>query len=141
MNADPYTIAIVVDPNFGARLRELPPHMPVWIAATPASRAAAEAVWNERTGHTHIDGITTFSVTDGERPSESCERILGDVDLHHGEFSHTPAYAEVRVIGAVLDEVLEAAFREYDFTVFERNAEGFIARRGCFRRPHISHDV
>jgi hypothetical protein len=123
----PYVVAVVVDPAFGERLRELPPGVPVWVADTPANRAAAQRLWRGRRERTHLDGVTTFEVEPGRTPAEWCAAVLGQVDLHHGEYSHAPPYAAVEVIGAEPTAELRAALAQYGLTEVTPRPGGFRA--------------
>ena len=120
------SVAIVVDPNFGGRLLSLANQMPVWIAHTPTNRACAESLWSHA-GSVRFS-VTTFRVT-GDRADEWCRAILPQVDLHHGEYSQSPAYDSVEVFGAGATADLRSAFSEYGFTISSERSDGFRAVR------------
>jgi hypothetical protein len=123
-----YTVALVVDPDFGNRLGALALEMPVWVADTPTNRAAAEILWKRTPvgiSHAARGAITTFQVRVGESPSAWAIEILGDIDLHHGEFSHTPGYSVLEVIGTEATSDLRDALREYGLTELESRVGGF----------------
>jgi hypothetical protein len=65
-----YVVAVVVEADFGARLDEIAGRMPVWIADTPLSRAAADKHWAAHREQTHLKGVTTFEV---DASSEECD--------------------------------------------------------------------
>ena len=48
MPLDLTTIAIVLDPDFGARLHELAARMPVWVVDSPGNRSSIESEWTRR---------------------------------------------------------------------------------------------
>src|SRR5258708_4065967 len=60
MAPSPYKVIVVVDPEFGERLTELPVEVPVWIVDTPINTSVAHRLWQERPQPTHLTGITTF---------------------------------------------------------------------------------
>jgi hypothetical protein len=128
MEDPPYTVALVVDPDFGDRLGALALEMPVWVADTPTNRAAAEILWKRAPlGISHVarGAITTFRVRAGEPPSVWAIEILGDIDLHHGEFSHAHGYSALEVIGTEATSDLRAALRECGLTELESRVGGF----------------
>jgi hypothetical protein len=127
-----YTVGLVVDPEFGARLGAQAARMPVWIADTPANRAAAAALRREAPAsvpHTAAGAVTTFRVASEESPAEWALRALGDVDLHHGQYSHAPPYGALEVVGAEPTPDLRAALAEYGLTEIEPRPGGFLASR------------
>jgi hypothetical protein len=119
-------VAIVVDPDFGDRLLSLAKEMPVWIADTPANRSRAESFWS-RSDSAHPT-LTTFRVA-GNDAAEWCRTILPQVDLHHGEYSQSPAYDSIEVFGVSATPNLRDAFSDYGFTISTERADGFRAVR------------
>ncbi len=125
-----YSVALVVDPAYGDRLGALAVAMPVWIADTPTNRAAAEALWRRAPSsipHTASGAITTFQVQPSESRSAWARSILGDIDLHHGEYSHMPPYSALEVIGTEVTDDLREALSEYGLTEVESREDGFRA--------------
>jgi hypothetical protein len=123
-------VALVVDSEYGARLDALSVAMPVWIADTPTNRAAAEALWRrapESISHIAPGAITTFRVRLSEPPSAWALSVLGEIDLHHGEYSQTPAYNALEVIGTEATSDLRKALEEYGLSEFKSRAGGFRA--------------
>ena len=111
------SVAIVVDPEFGQRLRLAAASEPVWIAQTRANREEAERLW--RAG---VQGVTTFVVSEPFDAEVAAAGILGQVLLHH------PGTQEVRVIGCPASEQVREQFAQEGFEVREENREGFVAR-------------
>jgi hypothetical protein len=104
--------------------------MPIWVAETPTNRSAAEALWRAAfTGlpATMSGAITTFKVRPSESPSAWALAILGDIDLHHGELSHTPAYSVLEVFGTTVTPDLREALEKYGLTEVESRVDGFRA--------------
>ena len=108
-----YAVAIVVHPDYGDSLENLADRVHVWIAATPSNRARAEAYWRSHPKGSIERGITTFVVQPTETPEEMVERILGDVDLHHGEYSHVPPWDALEIYGASPTPAVREALAEY----------------------------
>ena len=127
--SEPYTVAVVVDPEFGHRLSSIAGEMPVWIADTPTNRPAVEHIWASDRSGPGAEGVTIFKVSSGESPDQSCARILGDVDLHHGQFSHDPPFGAVEVFGALLTPLLERALGKLGFKDIVPREGGFRAER------------
>lgn len=124
----PYRVALVVDPAFGAALRDLAREMHVWAVGTPENRAVAEAIWAERPNERDIErGVTTFDPGLGSGPRSWCSAVVGTVDAHHDEMSHDPAYSELLVHGLRFDETLRPDFAALGFTRFIETPYGFLA--------------
>jgi hypothetical protein len=127
----PYRVTIIVDPEFGDRLRMVA--TPVWIADTPVNRAAAKSVWSETPNASHTNGVTTFKIDPNSTPDEWCAGILDVVDIHHDEYSHTPPYSVIEVIGTRLTTGLRKAFAQYGLKEFVKGADGFQASHSTRR--------
>jgi hypothetical protein len=117
------SVAIVVDPDFGDRLPSLADQMSVWIADTPTNRTVAESLWSHAGSN-----ITTFRVV-GDDATEWCRAILPQVELHHGEYSQSPAFDSIEVFGADATPNLRDAFSKYGFTISSERPDGFRAVR------------
>ena len=112
-----YVVAVVVDPTFADRLSALAARVHVWIIDTPTNRAAAEVVWRDGGGASSIErGATTFKADQREPADEIVASMLGTIDLHHGEHSHTPPWSVVEVFGANPTPLLVAALSDYGFS-------------------------
>jgi hypothetical protein len=115
-----------VDPNFGAGLVALSIQMPIWIIDTPTNREWAEYVWS-RAG-SNRKTVTTFRVYDGDA-AKWYRGVLPQIELHHGQFSQSPAYDSIEVFGADLTVDLRDAFSSYGFTISSQRTDGFSAVR------------
>jgi hypothetical protein len=91
-----YCVAIVADPDFEP-LTALAKRVHVWLAATSANRARAEAYWRANPQKSLEQGVTTFKVRATDSPEQMVLGVLGDVDLHHGEYSHTPPWDTLEI--------------------------------------------
>ena len=124
-----YGVAIVVDPDYGQGLSTLAARLHVWICATPANERAADSYRRDHPDYSLETGVTTFKVSEGESPEDSFLRILGDVDLHHGEYSHEPAWDSLEVYGVLPTPPIRAALAEYEVTDIAPFLGGFTCRR------------
>jgi hypothetical protein len=132
MSDSAYIVALVVDPEYGERLGALALDMPGWIADTPTNRSAAEVLWRDapiEISHTVRRAITTFRVQANEPPEMWAVSVLGDIDLPHGEYSHTPPYSALEVIGAEATGDLREALKEYGLSELEARPQGFRASK------------
>jgi hypothetical protein len=125
--AGSYTVGIVVDPAFGDRLRALADQMPVWVADTPANRAAAEAYWEKDPGRPPTAGVTIFRVAPGASPEAWCAEVLEIVLEHHGPFSHDPPVTVLTIVGAQPVGELRTALTACGFGKVTAAAGGFRA--------------
>ena len=124
----PYTVALVLDPGFGDRLRDLASRVPTWIVESPQNCAVADSIWaSEPKTYSNERGITTFDAKLGFGPEEWCRAMVGTIDQHHDELSRDPGYSVLEVYGLPFNERLRPHFSELGFTSFENTAYGFRA--------------
>lgn len=126
-----HLVAVVVDREFGERLLPLVQRFHVWVCDTPVNRTAAEkawesispgAVWNEA-------GATIFKVSENDNPEDMVLDRLTDVDLHHGEYSHDPAWSVIEVYGSKPTAALRQALQEFGVDKFRETPDGFVCSR------------
>ena len=124
------TVSIVVDPEFGQRLDEIANDGPVWIAATPANRAAAERWWRAHYPYEEHEGVTTFLVAHDRSAEQRCLDVLPTVDLHYGAYDdNAPSYDAVQVWGARPVPELIEFLAENGYAKIEEWSGGFRASR------------
>jgi len=127
--AQPYQVAIVVDPDFGLRLIELSQRMHVWVCESPVNQSAATQVRLLDPAVSIERGVTTFETAAGATPEEVCRDVLDTVELHHGEFSHKPRWGVLNVYGTQLTPDLEAALHALGVVSIHTEQHGFTALR------------
>jgi hypothetical protein len=130
--AAPYTVALVVDPSFGERLVTLAQRIHTWAVDAPTNKEAAQRYWAklaDPSAHGIEKGITTFVHTPHGKPEEWCADIIGSLDLHHNEYSHSPGYSVLEVYGARPTEEVKTVFRECGLVDFQLTDFGFVARK------------
>jgi hypothetical protein len=130
MSEEHYTVGLVVDRTFGEQLFGLVRRLHVWIVESPENRSAVKKVWADVVPRHSLDeGVTIFD-DDGTRPpDEVAAARLGDIDLHHGGFSHSPPLTRLEVYGTTRTTTLSSALEAIGFTVFDDLAIGFVAER------------
>jgi hypothetical protein len=124
----PYTVAIVVDPGFGSRLRDLATTCHVWAVDSPVNAKAAQELRASDGEHSLDKGVTMFRATAGASAEQLCAEIVSTVEEHHGEYSHVPPVGRLRVYGAQLTPDLQAELARYGFTEVTNLTDGFLAR-------------
>jgi hypothetical protein len=129
MNRDAYEVSIVLDRDYGSRLRGLLESGPVWAVDSPANRNVAQEIWKEFPSRSHLDGITIFSTGEVASHEEALIAEFDTIDMHHGIYSADPPYTIVRVIGNSLTVGLRAVLSPYGFDSFAITDEGFRASR------------
>ena len=112
---EPYGVILVVDRGFGPRLQELPEGTPTWVVDSAANRPAIEAYRKSKKMGNHLTGLTSFTDFPQLSPAELAAEMMATIEEHHGVFSHTPAFSQLRVLGATIDPVLTAASEEIGF--------------------------
>jgi hypothetical protein len=129
MTTDPYLVSVVLDPDYGPRLRQLLRSGPVWIVDTPTNRGCAQELWKENPCLDHLEGVTVFKTAEGRSPEQLLIGEIGTIDLHHGIYSAEPAYTVLRVIGNVCTPDVKTALANFGFNSFKLTREGFDAVR------------
>jgi hypothetical protein len=86
-----YCVFVVVDKQYGERLRELVRTGPVWVVDTPTNRSTAEKLWAERPDASHLEGVTIYN-SSATSPEDALLEELDTIDLHHGAYSADPRY-------------------------------------------------
>jgi hypothetical protein len=123
-------VVVVVDPEFGSRLRELQAGSPVWVTMSPTNEAIVRSLWaSAPASTTHLDGITGFRHDARRSPEDQFLAELSTIDLHHGPYSAKVPYDALRVIGCKLTCGVRDALTECGFQAIEETADGFLARR------------
>lgn len=118
-------ITLILDPDYGSKLKLICRDMPVWIVESLENLCAINQL---RANNSYYDvQITNFSLKEGESLSHACERIIESLDQHYNEYAEDGGYVELDVIGVSLDKVSMQPFFELGFTKFVQTDDGFIA--------------
>ena len=126
----PSRVHLIVAADYGEQLRSLPEGEGAWVADTTTNQPVIKSIWAARPvggGRGYLAGITSFQVGVNEIPEDWLIGILYAVDLHHGHYSQTPPYSELRVVGASLSPRLRAELAEFGFVRYEDSSDGFVA--------------
>jgi hypothetical protein len=129
----PYSVALVLDAKFGEQLGQLASRVHTWVVDSPQNRVVAEKLWaSERqlTEGSIERGITTFKAISDADPEDWCAAIVGTIDVHHNELSHTPGYSCLEVYGLKFSDRLRPYFCDLGFTDFQDTDYGFRASKG-----------
>jgi hypothetical protein len=123
------SVFMILDPNYGDRLRQVWPGRPVWITMSSINEPAVRSLWAAHPDVDHLSGITGFRFDAHASPEESLLDNLDAVDLHHGPHSSKEPYTVLEVSGARLTINVREAMSKLGFERFSENPDGFIARR------------
>ena len=125
-------VHVIVAADYGERLRGVPADEAAWVADTSTNHTVIKSIWASypvEPDRNHLTGITSFQVDADETPEDWLLGVLGAVEDHHGEYSQTPPYSILRVIGTVLTPRIRAQLESYDFVKFEDLPDGFVAHK------------
>jgi hypothetical protein len=107
-----YKIAIVCDPHFGDRLISLAQEMPVWVCESKDNDVIVSKYCTAHPEKTIERGIIRFRPPLMWSHEENFEDLLYSVDIHHGEYSHSPPWSELWIYGLeytpLIDKVVAA---------------------------------
>jgi hypothetical protein len=81
-------------------------------------------MWSEKRGD-----VTAFQIAASATLEDWLIGVLDEVELHHGEYSQSPSYNALRVIGTGLSQRLRAELESYGFSRFEEAPDGFFAHK------------
>ena len=123
-NGSKAAVAIVVDPDYGSRLRSLGVKMPVWAVKSSANSVA----WIPESSR--FSNSALFSVEDVEARTENLIGALADVEDHFGpdSFPQNP-YTAIYVIGIDLSAAIRERLASEGFENFRQAENGFEADR------------
>lgn len=115
---------MIVAPEYGERLTGLLPSEPTWVADTPSNRPVIERMREQK-----CPEITFFRVDLAASTEDWLTCILGEIELHHGEYSQSKPYSELCVVGTDLSAELRRELEALGFKQFEKTPDGFIANK------------
>ena len=126
-----HRVGIVLDESFGPRLLPLAQRIHVWAvesaANTPIARDVQQLV-SALPGDPLDRGVTTFEAG-GSSSWETLAAVVDNVDEHHGEHAHTPAWTVLEIYGIDEADAHKAGLDAYGVTEVERTEFGLEARR------------
>jgi len=134
MDDKPYGVHVVVDPDHGERLRNLPAGEPAWVIDSATNHSVVAALVRERGETDHTADITTFRFNPQATPEHWFVAELSTIDLHHGYYSHDPPYSWLHVVGTAWSDTIQNALDGFGFSEHELTVDGFIARRNLNER-------
>jgi hypothetical protein len=120
---------VILDPDYGERLREVPSGQPTWITMSPVNEPVIRSLWALRSDSSQLTGITGFSYQKDASPADRFLQELDTIDLHHGPYSSDAPYTELEVVGAQLTPSVRSALAKIGFSEFRNTPSGFIALR------------
>lgn len=119
-------VHLIVAPEYGERLTALPPGEPAWVADTPSNKLVIQRMWSQE-----WKGITSFQVAPTATPEDWLLSVLDEVELHHGEYSQSPPYSTLQVVGTGLSRRLRTELESYGFKQFKEAPDGFLAHKAA----------
>lgn len=131
MTLAPSIVHVIVAPEYGERLRDLPGDEAIWVADTATNHPVIKSIWATHS----VDRITSFQVPADKTPEDWLLGVLDSVDVHHNEYSQTPPYSTLRVTGTVLTPRIRVKLESYQFVEFEDSPEGFVAYKEKTKGP------
>jgi hypothetical protein len=123
------SVLVILDPNYGERLRQMWPGRPIWIAMSPINEPTVRSLRASHPDGDQLSGITGFRLDADGPPENSLLDNLNMIDLHHGPYSNKDPYTVLEVIGARLTINVREALSKLGFEKFLENPDGFSARR------------
>lgn len=116
------TVGVVVDPEFGHRLREVTARGHVWIVESAANRPVVDAVW-AAAPKGGLSPVTIFDAVPAEAPADTVVRMIETIELHH------PQCTLLEFYGVAASNPVRLQLAELGFGAIEENVGGFLARK------------
>src|SRR5229473_4705535 len=95
-------VVIIVNPNFGKRLANLPLDVAAWIIESPVNTSAVKGFCEQQPPKNHVAVPTIFRGSPESSPEDVFINEFSTIDLHHGPYSANPPYSEIEVFGVPL---------------------------------------
>jgi len=124
-----YSVGIVLERDFGSDLLTLATRLHVWVRDSSENQRLVERYRRADPASSVERGFTTFRVKDGKSPEQILLGVLGDVELHHGRYSHVPAWDTLEIYGATATDEVRKAMEELGVTAFTSMPGGFRCSR------------
>lgn len=126
-------ILVVLDPDYGARLLDLPEGQPAWVLESPVNMPVIEERYLAARDDDYLTGISTMlsSFNVGEtREEQFLDHWLGTIDQHHNADSTDLPYTVLDVVGVPLSQrIRKVLMSEFGFETCEPTETGFVATR------------
>lgn len=125
-----YSVAIVVDKNFGEILSQLAGRLPVWICGSPGNLPFIDKMWMEAKEFPFRNiNVTKFQNSDHQSPEEMLINQLDVVDLHHGQLSQCPSWSILEIYGALPNIHVEKELNRFGEGQIDVFQNGFMYTR------------
>jgi hypothetical protein len=131
-------VLVILDPNYGDRLRDVWPGRAVWITMSIANEPVVRSFWANHPKLDHLTGITGLRFDPLVAAEDRFISGLDAIDLHHGPYSTSNPYSELEVVGIQPTSAVREAMTQLGFTQFEERPDGFVARRS---QPGAAREV
>jgi hypothetical protein len=128
MKREEHCVTVVVDPEFGIRLRELLTEEAIWIVDSLTNAPVAQTIWKEKEAGAETE-LTVFKVDPNGTPEDWLISELATIDLHHGEYSHDPAWSILNVMGVSWSDRIARELADLGFFRYRELPLGFEARK------------
>ena len=123
------TVAVVLDPEFGARLSSLAQRVAVWIVDSDVNRPAIEALWTARRREQAVYDVTVFRSIPGLSLEDHLAGVLRSIETETDIDDEAPPPLEwVEVYGIAPSGSVESLLRARGFGGSAPLSDGFRAR-------------
>ena len=124
-------VALVLDRDFGEELQDVATQMAVWIIDSPPNKAVARELWEWQPKPEHMSATFMEPAVPDET---SFAGLMNNIELHHGEYSQTPPFHELEVIGLKPTSTVEEVLSDFGFALMETTIASFRAGRSLETR-------
>lgn len=128
MAAPPPSVAVIVETNAATRIRDVAARLPVWVADTPANRAATDALVQDAPRRGAGPDITLFPIDPAGVADDWVVQILGAVVQRHGALDRTPPLTALELYGVLVMDDLRAALSDHGFDVVTSDGDVVLAQ-------------
>ena len=131
-------VIIIVDRDYGARLRLLPDELPAWVIDSPKNHPVIVELWESRKRWSQTGMLTSFVDQPDATPEYCLISILDTIDLHHGAYSQKNPWSIAQVVGAEPFPEVAQAMNALGFLLHSESRDGLEFRKKDQRGSRIA---
>lgn len=125
----PHHVAIVLDTEFGAKLRSLAAQLHVWAINSPTNKPVIEELWTASTSHSPARSVTAFPSPSTGQAEASFIALLADIDAHHTQSNQNPSWSALHCFGIAPTPTVREALETYGVDQILQCKNHFLAMR------------
>jgi len=120
-------ITLILAPNFGERLAEIPADQVIWIVHSEANEEARRKLDTARRA-----AVTIFTAESADEEA-TLEAAMDMIEDHHDEYSEEGPWRDLAMVGVTLTRRVRELLEDYGASSVEQEGEEIHATRSASR--------